>query len=218
MFVEFMPHINRKRELLLEDPGFIKGILELTYKLITNTQLVHFDQVQEWIGAHDVFPLNFKPKSKYWMTFLKNEKKGTELENGAETGVVVREEVSQHLKGLLIGVADFIKIKLSLYIGMSQKVRTTNLEEADLKNENPKNKILNNNLKSLSSVLGIRKKLNQIIILCYLICRNIGKMKGQEEDFYSKEIKEVFDTVENWRDCSLIEEEVKKWYNKLIVL
>lgn len=218
MVVEFIPLINKKREILLEEPAFVKGILELFYKLISNSNLVHFDQLQIWIGKPDVLPLNFKPKSKYWIKYLKGEKKKNEKEDEEENeekpfeNCVVGEEISTHLKSLLIGLADFLKLKLGIFIGLGKKIREIGVVNFDQKENKIKSKEVNSNMKSLGEIMNLRMNFNQILILSYMICRKIGYLGDGEEDFYDKGIREIFENRVNWEDCPKIEEYVKQWY------
>lgn len=216
MFVEFLPIVNKKREVLIEEPGFIKGIFEIFYRLISNSGLVHFDQIQEWIGVPEVLPLNFKPRSKYWVKFMKNEKKKNEISKEIRDDLVVNEEISQQLKRLLIGISDFLRIKLSTYVELTDKIRKSSDVINGKEGKSLKSRSLNKNMKSLSDVLHIRKKMNEILILSFLICDELGGDEEEESDFYQREVNRVFDEVQNWKDCVMIAEEVRGWYRGLI--
>lgn len=81
MFVELVPCVNGNKEIIKSQPGFIKGIFEISYNLMKFKDKVYFNDTQNWIGKPDVLPISFKPQSRFWINYVKLTKKNNKIKS-----------------------------------------------------------------------------------------------------------------------------------------
>lgn len=64
-FIELVPKINARKNIILSSAAFVKNLFDLTYRLLKYNSEVHFSETQNYIfeSSPEVLPLTKKPKS-----------------------------------------------------------------------------------------------------------------------------------------------------------
>lgn len=70
VFVELLPKFDKNKETIVEHSDFLVSLLELSFYLIINSNLVSFGDSQDLVEPQSPLPINFCPKSGFWSKIL----------------------------------------------------------------------------------------------------------------------------------------------------
>lgn len=212
LVVEFLPKADKKKDLLYDKSGFFKGMLELVVNLLKNRHLVRFSDEQMWVGKPDLLPINFKPKSKFWMKIL--DPKTTTVLNeiplpNKPPKFVVQEAVSKQLQNILISFVNFIRLKLTDLVE-----KTKSYKSIEFKDNYPKQADIRGSIKKIRELLGARSLLTKTVILCYMFITRIAHVSLEQKVYFDEEISEMLN-LKHWGDFPAISAEIQDWYKKI---
>ena len=145
-FIEILPKIIRRKNLIKTHPGLLKGILEILYKLLKNREKIYHSEAQMCLGAAQILPIQHKPRSRYWMNFerfhkemkqamlqdVKKEKDGAAVRSSGGNGngpkksntktgnlksVVAQKEIGLQIQSFLLEISNYVRSNLSTIVG-----------------------------------------------------------------------------------------------------
>jgi len=222
LFVETLPRIEKQRHIIMENPSFVKAMLEMTFRMLKAREMVYSDQVQEMVGKPSIFPLLFKPKNKYWIKLLpvselggkalkkvEDYKKLVQDENLPESKFLVQDTVSKNLQKILLSITHFIRSRL-LEMTSPPKQRVLSPNE-----RYPRGKDIKNTLQILKEFLLKKRKLAETLVLCYLLIGEINQVTTEEKKYFQDEINDTL-TYDKWKDSINLSDEIRKWYLDLL--
>jgi hypothetical protein len=70
VFIEVLPKLDKKKEILLKEAPFFRNLFELSLYLITKNSKVTYSTMEDMIETPKPLPLNFIPQTKYWKKIL----------------------------------------------------------------------------------------------------------------------------------------------------
>lgn len=263
MFIEIVPCVNGNKEIIKTEPGFIKGIFEISFNLMKSRNKIYFDETQIWIGEPDILPINFKPKSRFWINFEQQAKKnkknkiddvngdngfkiksenfdklppvirkngitnlaGNQITNTPDIkfqtkkkkmDIIADKEISLKIQDILISLTSFLRGYLKILTDEFNGYQREKERSNAIKKFGLNSKEVGAILKEYRDNLKKRRKISEILILCFLIVTQISEITYQEKRSYIVEIDEILGN-EYWRDSLKISEEIRIWYKKLFL-
>ena len=216
LVIEIVPKINSKKELLVDRSGFMKGILEVAVRLIDGKKRVRFSEEQMLVCVPDVLPLNFNPKTSFWIKALDPKSHVLEAEKDPNKPVpkfVVQDPVTRQLQSYLTGFVNYLRMKLS---ELSEKAANLRSKDDHLQPSSAPIKALEirQSLRKLLELINQRSLLTKTLLLCYLFIERVAFISGEQHTYYREEAEELL-AERHWKDLPALGKEISLWYTRL---
>lgn len=216
LVIEIIPKINSKKELLVDRSGFMKGILELAIKVIDGKKRVRFSEEQMLVCVPDVLPLNFNPKTSFWIKVLDPKSsilEGDKDPNKPASKFVVQEQVTRQLQSYLTNFVNYLRMKLS---ELSEKAANLRNKDDSLQPSSTPIKALEikQSLRKLLEIINQRSLLTKTLLLCYIFIERVAFISGEQLTYYREEAEELL-SERHWRDLPALGREITHWYTRM---
>ena len=218
LVIDILPKIDKRKELLADRSGFLKGILELAVRCIDAKKKVRFSEEQMMVCVPDVLPINFHAKTSFWIKVLDPKHSivpslADDTKEPKPCKFVVQEQVTKSLQSILTNFVNYLRLKLS---ELGEKAANLRSGGGEAVSGTPTKSIeVKQSFKKLLEIIHQRSQYTKTLVLCYVFIERSSSISEEQQIYYTEEISELL-AERHWRDLPSMLEDIRQWYGRLV--
>ena len=217
MVVDLLPKVDKRKDLLADRSGWVRGILEIASRLVANRNKVKWSDEQELVGAPDALPLKISPKTTYWIKVVENKaliELMAEMKQENLGKLVVQEPVTKKLLDLMTGFTNYLRVKIAENDEKIILAKTGAEFAGPGSSPLQKTSDTKTNLKKLKEAFYTKISQTKTLLTIYIWMDCISHLPPEQTRYFQEEAQLILQDP-NWQSLPLLYNELLDWYSGL---